>query len=106
MAELTPRPQRRLASAFLILTTIALGFPGFATEPAQAQAGQLFACVANNENNAELRLVGAIEACRPNETKITLNVTGPAGATGATGATGPTGDTGATGANGATGAVG
>ena len=85
---------------------LAAVFASVETEPAYAQAGILYACVADNPNNAVLRLVGADQACRPNETKITLNAAGvsgppgPAGPTGATGATGPSGPQGPTGPQG------
>jgi len=56
--------------------------------------------------NGSVRVPAAGEACRANESPLTLGATGPTGATGETGATGPTGATGATGATGVTGATG
>jgi hypothetical protein len=85
---------------------MALGLAAVTSEDTRAQSGQLFACVANNANNAQLRLVGATEACRPNETKITLSVAGERGATGATGATGAAGADGAIGPTGPEGPAG
>lgn len=82
----------------------------------EAQSGIVYACV--NPGNGNIRMVGATEACRPNEIRIQWNVAGtqgPTGATGATGAAGPAGptgpkgdkgDAGATGAAGATGQAG
>ena len=74
--------------------------------PALAQTGTLHACVSTNTNNAQMRLIGATDACRPNEVHVQWNVTGPQGATGATGAQGAQGATGATGATGPAGAMG
>ena len=67
------------------------------------------------KNNGQLRVIDpSVDSCRPSETAITWNRTGPAGlgaagpagATGATGATGANGATGPPGASGATGATG
>ncbi|HJU42263.1 MAG TPA: metallophosphoesterase [Vicinamibacterales bacterium] len=69
-------------------------FAALASTSASAQSGILHACVANNPNNAQLRVVGANQSCRPNETKITLNAAGVPGPTGATGPQGPPGPAG------------
>ena len=73
----------------------------------------LHACI--NVGNSGMRLVDAATVCRPNETRVQWNITGPAGPEGPVGPQGPAGpagpqgdqgvpgETGATGATGATG---
>lgn len=85
---------------------------------AAVTTGTIRACVktANgkegDDDGGNLRIVGATQACKKNETLLEWNITGPkgdtgpAGPTGATGAQGPKGDTGPAGATGATGATG
>lgn len=120
----------RFSITCLFTASLVSALVGVATKSAFAQTGILYACVANNGNNSELRLVAADQTCRPNETKITLNAAGvpgpagptgpqgppgpqgatgpqgPAGPTGPQGPVGPTGPVGATGETGATGATG
>jgi len=90
--------------------------------PAQPSAqvpanGVIYACVRvdrerGSDEGRNIRLVGANEPCRRNETKVQWNVigprgdTGPAGPTGATGQTGPQGPIGPKGDKGDTGASG
>jgi hypothetical protein len=81
----------------------------FTARDAAAQSGVIYACALNNGNNSAVRIVGAAEACRPNETRVQWNVAGPQGAkgdTGATGAVGPQGPQGAQGAQGPQGETG
>ena len=96
-------------SQFVVCTLLAAGFTlAVAPEPAEAQT--IRSCVANN--TGQVRIVGATEACKNNETLREWSIQGPpgpkgdTGATGATGAPGPKGDTGAAGATGAPGAKG
>ena len=108
MSQSSPNLAQRVVAAFLTCAT-AMFVASIATDTVSAQSAVLYACVANNPNNAQLRLIAAGESCRPNERMITLNVTGPTGATGERGPTGATGEQGAPGADGApgeTGAVG
>ena len=89
----------------LALASAAVFF--FQAQPS-AQSGVIYGCA--NPGNGNLRIVAATEACRPNETRVTLNIAGggigPTGAKGATGSTGSTGLTGSPGSPGATGATG
>src|SRR5436190_16823187 len=89
---------------WVLVAAIAAWLQSFSSV-AHAQSGVIYACA--NPGNGNLRIVGASEACRPSETRVTLNVTsGGGGATGPTGPTGPTGQGGQTGSKGATGATG
>ena len=70
-------------------------------------AGVIHGCA--NQDNGQVRVVAADEACRTNEVAFTWNQAGPAGSagpTGAPGATGPAGPAGPSGADGAQGAAG
>jgi hypothetical protein len=100
-----------------VLTGVAILLAGlFVPAPAQAQIpsnGVYYACVRLDRDGDEgrlVRLVGASEACRRNETKISWNQQGaagpqgPAGVAGPAGAAGPKGDKGAAGDPGAAGA--
>jgi Collagen triple helix repeat (20 copies) len=60
--------------------------------------GVIHACA--NNGNGQVRIVGADESCKTNETPLTWNQAGPAGAAGPAG---PAGSTGADGAQGPTG---
>lgn len=62
--------------------------------PALAQDAVIRGCVGPQ---GSLRVVGAAEACKANESLLSWNARGPSGPAGATGATGPAGPTGATG---------
>jgi hypothetical protein len=96
---------RFMRSVPWVLAAALVCLPGPFSSVASAQSGVLYGCA--NPGNGNLRIVAASEACRPNETRITLNVTtGGGGATGPTGPAGPTGPTGAKGATGATGGTG
>ena len=72
----------------------------------------IHACVQNNSNGLNIRIIDPSEECKNNETPLdwdpqgsgATGATGPAGADGATGPTGPTGTTGPAGATGPTGA--
>ena len=100
--EFTLMRSRHLVPSVVVACAFvaALAFGPLAT-PALAQ-GVIYACVLNNANNSAVRLVGANQACRPNETLVQWNI---AGATGAPGPQGDTGATGATGLRGETGAI-
>src|SRR3954451_23676804 len=89
-------PIRALIIAGTCAAVCAAGVPLIAQAPAV-----LYLCVANNPNNAQLRMVGGTEACRPNESKIAVTA-----AAGATGPPGPAGAIGPTGAPGGLGAIG
>src|SRR5712692_4547638 len=62
---------------------------------AASTPGVLEACV--NPGNGNMRLVDSSTACHNNESRVSWDITGPAGATGPAGPTGATGATGATG---------
>jgi hypothetical protein len=64
----------------------------------------IHSCV--NENSGTVKIVGASDSCKTNETALDWNIQGPTGPAGPTGPQGPTGDTGPTGPTGATGATG
>ena len=97
----------KIANRVMTLGAVAAaGLLGPFVATARAQSGALYACVSNNANNAQMRIVGAGEGCRPNEGRVQWNISGAPGATGATGAMGATGAPGAMGAQGATGAAG
>lgn len=85
-----------------LMFALTLGF--FEAQPAAQTTGVIYACV--NPGNAGLRLVGATEACRPNETKVRWNVVGATGPTGPQGPAGPQGSTGQTGPQGIPGIIG
>ena len=87
MSQSSPNLAQSIVSASLTLA-VAVFLASIATDTASAQSAALQACVADNSNNAQLRLIAAGESCRPNERLIKLNVTGPTGATGERGATG------------------
>jgi len=70
-----------LALAVLVLLTLPI------VQYAATAPGELEACV--NPGNGGLRLVDAAEACHSNETRVTWNITGPAGPPGPTGPPGP-----------------
>src|SRR5713101_5946191 len=65
---------------------------------AASTPGVLEACV--NPGNGNMRLVDSSTACHNNESRVSWDITGPAGATGPAGPTGATGATGATGPTG------
>lgn len=71
---------------------------------AASTPGVLEACI--NPGNGGMRLVDSGVACHKNETRVSWNITGPAGPPGPTGPAGPTGATGPAGATGPTGATG
>ena len=80
---------------------------------AASTPGVLEACV--NPGNGNMRLVDSSTPCHNNESRVSWDITGPAGPPGPTGPTGPTGaigpagatgPAGPTGADGATGAIG
>ena len=83
---------------------------------AASTPGVLEACI--NPGNGNMRLVDSSTPCHNNESRVSWDITGPAGPPGPTGPTGPTGaigpagatgpagPTGADGATGATGAIG
>lgn len=60
--------------------------------------GVLEACISGG--NGQMRLVDSSTACKNNETRVSWNITGPAGPPGPAGPAGPAGPTGATGAPG------
>ena len=62
---------------------------------AASTPGVLEACV--NPGNGNMRLVDSSTACHNNESRVSWDITGPAGATGPAGPTGATGATGPTG---------
>jgi hypothetical protein len=73
--------------------------------PAQAQSPVvLHACL--NPGNGNARIVGALEECHNNETRVQWNVSGPTGPQGPAGPTGATGETGAVGPQGPAGPAG
>jgi hypothetical protein len=71
---------------------------------ATSTPGVLEACI--NGGNGGIRLVDSSTPCHNNETRVSWNITGPAGPPGSTGPAGPAGPTGATGPAGPTGATG
>src|SRR6188508_1057487 len=71
---------------------------------ATSTPGVLEACI--NGGNGGMRLVDSSTPCHNNETRVSWNITGPAGPPGPTGPAGPAGPTGATGTAGPTGATG
>src|SRR5437870_976107 len=76
----------------------------FAASPAQAQtANVIFACV---NPSGLTRIVASTQACLPNETRATWDVTGPQGPAGSAGPQGPAGPAGPAGAPGAVGPAG
>lgn len=112
------RHRRRLLATALIAAFTVLSGSAIAAG-AGAAPGEIAACV--NTSSGTIKIVGATETCKNNETRLTWNtqgIQGPQGPQGATGPAGPTGpqgavglqgakgDTGATGATGATGPAG
>src|SRR5207244_11164315 len=71
---------------------------------AASTPGVLEACV--NPGNGNMRLVDSSTTCHDNESRVSWDITGPAGPPGPTGPTGPTGPAGDTGPAGATGGAG
>ena len=69
-----------------------------------AQTDTLYGC--KNGENGMLRLVGAADACRTNETSVSWNVVGPQGPAGPQGVPGETGPIGPQGAQGPAGPAG
>jgi hypothetical protein len=97
------------AFAFVILGVGAglLGVQRASAQTAPAAATSVFyACASANTNNSSLRLIGANDTCRDNETKIQWNLSGATGPKGDTGATGPQGEPGPTGPQGPQGEIG
>jgi hypothetical protein len=83
--------------ALLVLTAPALSW-------AMSTPGVLEACI--NPGNGGMRLVDSSTPCHNNESRVSWNITGPAGPPGPAGPAGPAGPTGATGPAGPTGATG
>src|SRR5436190_20599205 len=98
--------RRQLITILSAICAIAIPAISFAQAP--GSGGVIYACIRDvGAGAANTRIVGADEACRPNELRVQWAVAGgPAGPTGATGATGAAGATGAQGATGATGPAG
>jgi hypothetical protein len=102
----------RRAGAITAATVLALGLGGATAALASGSGSggqQIHACVSRGVLGAGeglIRIVDDASACRPHETALSWNQTGPAGPQGATGPQGPTGDTGATGATGPQGSKG
>lgn len=78
---------RRTGFACLALAVLALLTLPIVQYAATTATGKLEACV--NPGNGGLRLVDAAETCHSNETRVTWNITGPAGPPGPTGPPGP-----------------
>jgi hypothetical protein len=92
------RPLRLRAVPALFAVSLATICVDASDAFAQTPPPQVFyACVSDTSEVRTPRLVGANEACRPRETKISWNQQGPKGDQGAMGATGATGATGAQG---------
>ena len=97
-------PGRR---AVLVVAFVAAGF-GIATAVRAdiPDGGVIHACY--QKVNGQLRVIDTSKGgtCRPSESALSWNQTGPTGAKGATGASGPTGPSGPAGPTGATGPTG
>jgi len=91
---------RRAVQIVSALGVAAVAAFGLAAVSVAAQGSVIRACVSRD---GQVRIVGAGETCRPNETLMTWNAVGPTGATGPTGPTGPAGPAGPTGPEGAPG---
>lgn len=94
---------RRGVTAFISVLACAVFVP-IALHAAASSPGTLEACV--NPGNGNMRLVDSSTQCHNNETRVSWNITGPAGPPGPTGPAGPTGATGPAGPTGATGPAG
>jgi hypothetical protein len=76
----------------LLVSLLLLSFSIFAADPVY------YACI--NTGNGNMRLVDVDTACRPNESRISWNSTGPAGPAGPPGPQGPAGEDGTNAASG------
>jgi hypothetical protein len=89
---------KTLLIASIVLTGIVIAKPAAAQVPSD---GIIYACVQGDQGKDDgkfMRLVTSGEACRPNETRIQWNVSGPAGEAGPQGVAGPVGPIGPAGA--------
>jgi hypothetical protein len=89
----------KLSSVSIVFAAFAFAF----SPSAFAQSNVISACVSKT---GQIRLVGAGETCKSNESPLSWNIQGPQGPQGLQGPAGPTGATGATGTPGAVGAAG
>lgn len=79
----------------LFASMLAMLALGLADASAQTPPSTIYACL--NPGNGSLRVVGATQACRPNETRIQFNTAGEPGPQGPPGPRGPQGEPGAAG---------
>lgn len=86
-----------------LLFSLVLLLP-LASMPVEAQSGVIYACV--HQGNHQFRLVGATEACKSNEVRVTLNLAGVPGPKGDAGPLGPAGPVGPIGPQGSQGPAG
>jgi len=101
----------RWFSARGIVAALAVILTLFKAAP-DARADVIYACIARSDGDGDrddrgrVRLVLANEACRRNETRVSLNAVGPQGPPGPAGPQGPAGPKGSTGPTGLTGPAG
>jgi len=97
-----------MTKTIMILAIVAAFVVGTITTATvvSAQDDTIIACVNNNSQGKDLRIVDSADDCRKNETPLQWNTEGPAGADGAPGANGEDGAPGANGEDGAPGANG
>jgi len=99
--NLTPRSSSWVSSMLPIAVVVLLASVPSARAQAPPPNGVIYACI--QQGSLQVRIVGATEACRGPETRVSWNIEGPQGATGDTGAQGPIGPVGPQGPKGDTG---